>query len=594
MPEVLASFPVSAVKSTHPISSHNLMWFRTGAFQGPPAPEGVRNIPESTPVVFPSCAPQVEEDPSTSASSLRPHIPLVALLQTFQRPADIQVSHFEALGLHVISDASPQDILPDASYLLPLDQWMSIPPEDLQAATIASKKPLNNGNLSPGLQTYLERRNELSIDNTAAFRTIRRIQPPTGETPVRLGNAYEFFKNLELLSGFWDDTSLPPKPESDSVPSSEKEAREELPAPHLRTHHRTGTGTQLPAEYRQHLITAFIKLVAYDFGCNVSFPRVEPRLHLTPPQPTTFPPSYFNSSAQFIYRTPRDRSSARMGVVEGPLAAVSCRTTTVFASEVDSKLDLAREVVAVLLTAQQRAREGKEEKRFGENKWWTTVPRWGGGPGGAIGKETDKTPMSEDSLSSKIIDPALAAASAAANNAATIAGQVMNVPERIADVKRAIGGINSPSPSPSKKSKRGTKNGNLAIYENYRRMLQPSSNWDPKARYEAIGKVKGSGFDDIFLVSALNHHVSLVRVHVPERLLAVLGGEVRDEGREWGKVVVYKSKWFDLFLKEERIDAMGLVWAMMSWLMRAVDEPAADESNVSRAKVEAGDNMDTT
>jgi hypothetical protein len=579
------------------------MCFPTGAFQvSPTTPNGsVRKIPDITPVVFPSCAPQVEEtENQPSASSPQTHTPLVTLLQAIQRPADIQISHFEALGLHVILDASPKDILPDASYLPPVDQWTSTPPEDLEAAIQASKKPLNNGNLSPGLLTYLERRNELSIDNTAAFRTIRRIPPPTGETAIRLGNTYEFFKNLELFSGYWVDTSLPPKPEPDpNAPSEEEEPKEEPPL-HLQTHQRTGSGAQLPPESRQHLLTAFIKLVAYDFGCNVSFPRVEPRLHLTPPAKTKFPSSYFNSSAQFIYRTPRDRASARMGVVEGPLAAVSCRTTTVFASAIDSKLDLAREVVAVLLTAQQRARGGKEEKRLGEGKWWTTAPRWGGGPGGAIGKETDKPP-NEESMASKLlgenIDPAVAAATTAMSNAvnATGIGQIMKVPERIADVKRAIGGI--VSPSPSKKSKRGKKDGSLPIYDNYRRMLPPSSNWDPKTRYDAIGKVRGVGYDDIFLVSALNHHVSMVRVRVPEGLLGVLAGEVEDEeGRSgwggptpWGKVVMYRSKWFDLFLKDERIEAMGLVWGMVSWLMRAVDDPAEGEKGE-----ESGDKMDTS
>lgn len=549
-----------------------------------------KKIPESPPVVFPLFAPQAEETPP-SPSSAQAYTPLVALLQTIQRPADIQLSHFERLGLHVISDASHQNLLPDSSYLPPFDQWISTAPEDLEAATTASKKPLNNGNLSPGVQTYLERRNELSIDNTAAFRTIRRIPAPKGETAVRLGNAYEFFKNLELLSGYWIDTSLPPKTEP-TEEELEKEKNEPTP-PHLKTHTRAGTGSQLPPDFRQHLITAFIKLVAYDFGCNVSFPRVEPRLHLTRPPPNNFPPSYFNSSAQFINRIPRDRALARTGSVEGPLAAVSCRPTTSFATEADERLDLAREVVAVLLTAQQRAREGKEEERFGEGKWWTTTPRWGGGLGGAIGKETDKNPssISDESLSTislgEKIDPASAAA--------TPAGQVVKVPERLADVKRAIGGINafSSSSSPNKKSKRGgTNDGNLVLYENYRKMLPPSSNWDRKARYEAIGKVKGVGYDDIFLVSALNHHVSLVRARVPCSLLSVLGGErVDGHGRDWGRMVLWRSRWFDLFLINDRVEAMGLVWAMMSWLMRAVIEPVTSAEGDGKGR-EEGNKMD--
>ena len=43
-----------------------------------------------------------------------------------------------------------------------------------------------------------------------------------------------------------------------------------------------------------------------------------------------------------------------------------------------------REIGGLLQLAQERAREGKKEVKPGEGKWWTTVPRWGGGPGGEV------------------------------------------------------------------------------------------------------------------------------------------------------------------------------------------------------------------
>jgi len=296
------------------------------AFLGPPPPtsDPTREVPPATPVRFPTCAPQTERSCSSRGDGEQS---LVALLQTIQRPADIQMSHFEALGVHVISNASHQEILPDASYLPPFEEWKAIGQEDVLGATAASKNPLNNGLFSPGVSTYQERSKELSIENTAAFRTIRRIPPPAGETSVRLGNAYEFFKNLEFFSGFWDDTSLPPSTNESVNENSNSNKGQEVPT-HLQTYNRIGTGSQLPHEYRQHLLNAFIKLVAYDFGCNVNFARCEPRLILKPSNASK-PPSYFNSSASFIYRTPTDRSAARSGIVEGPLASVSCRTTTV-------------------------------------------------------------------------------------------------------------------------------------------------------------------------------------------------------------------------------------------------------------------------
>jgi hypothetical protein len=508
----------------------------------------------------------------------------------------------------VTPDASPADLFPDASFLPPTLEWNQLPLDDLQSLNEGTRKPLCNGNLSPGVQTYRERQKELRIDNTAAFRTIRRIPAPAGETPARLGNAYEFYKNLEFFSGYWPDTSLPAEPEVDETIST-----------HLQTHVRTGTGAQLPPDYRQNLLSAFIKLVAYDFGCNVSFPRTEPRLHLMPPPasttataaPSQSPPSYFNSSVTFIYRTPVARMTARAGIVEGPVAALSARSTTVFASPSDDILDLAREVVAVLLTAQQRAREGKEERRFGEGKWWTTKPRWGGGPGGPIGKEGDRvealagpemTGQSMELSTSHGTAPSSSTSTATTPANTAKAGQESKV---VTESKRQLSSITSPLPSSagtstsskatsalgssSSSSKRSKKDstGQMAAYDLYRKLLPPSPTWDRKARYLAIGSIPSAAYDDIFLVSALNHHVSVVRARIPKSLLAVLdGGDVESvcagsgEGRGWDKVAMWRSKWYDLFLIDERCEAMDLVWGMMGWLMRKIEaEPSSTVSS---------------
>ncbi|KAF8866093.1 hypothetical protein BDZ45DRAFT_667958 [Acephala macrosclerotiorum] len=538
-----------------------------GAVQ--PSNDGTpRKILPPTPVKFPQCFPKTEDKPPiVDAGSL------VALLQTIHRPADIRPSHFEALRLHVIPDASPEDLIPDARFLPPIEDWNAVPHEDLLEANEKTRKPLNNGNLSPGVQTYRERQKELLIDNTAAFRTIRRIAAPAGETAARLGNAYEFYKNLEFFSGYWPDTSLPPKPEPPEETSSEEEKKDEVPY-HLQTHVRTGTGSQLPPDYRQNLLTAFVKLVAYDFGCNVSFPRTEPRLHLTPKSEAK-PPSYFNSSVTFIYRTPQERALARAGVVEGPVAALSSRASTTFSTEAEEWLDLARETVAVLLTAQQRAREHKTEKRFGEGKWWTTTPRWGGGPGGPIGREGDKL----DELSGSGSVPEKLPIN-------ELGMEKAEKPTVASEVKRQIGGINGPSPN--KRSKKVKEGGSLPIYENYRKMNQPGPTWDRKARYMSIGKVTGVGYDDVFLVSALNHHICVVRARIPESLLRVLeGGE-----QEWEGVKMWRSRWFDMYLGKDRVEAMGLIWGMMAWLMRkpeSTKREVEDEDDGDDGKAEKMD-----
>ncbi|GKT82785.1 hypothetical protein Ct61P_00635 [Colletotrichum tofieldiae] len=115
----------------------------------------------------------------------------------------------------------------------------------------------------------------------------------------------------------------------------------------------------------------------------------------------------------------------------------------------------------------------------------------------------------------------------------------------------------------------------MSIYDNYRMVRPPSASWDRKTRYEAIGKVKGAGYDDVYVISSLFHHISILRVRVPERLLEVLEGAGEDDvRRSWGQVEARRSPWYDFFVTEQRLDAMKLVWSLMAWLMRKEEEPA--------------------
>lgn len=135
------------------------------------------------------------------------------------------------------------------------------------------------------------------------------------------------------------------------------------------------------------------------------------------------------------------------------------------------------------------------------------------------------------------------------------------------------------SPKGTKRLKKSTPGGGgtLPVYDSYRMIRPPSSTWDKKVRYEAIGRVPGTDYDDIFVISSLFHHVSVVRVRVPDRLLEVLDGAVEEEARSWGELEVWRSKWFDFFVPEERVEAMRCVWGVMSWMMRRVEGGGSKE-----------------
>lgn len=496
------------------------------------------------------------------------------------------MSHFEALGVHVIPDATPGQLLPDPAYIPDFAAWDALSADEVHTVNESTRKRLNTGNLSPGCQTYLERRRELSIANEAAYRTVRRMQAPKGQSQARLGNAYEFYRHLELFASYWEDTSKPQAvpnleagengdskgEDADAAIDGGKPAEEAEAA----AFSRTGAGHQMPPDYRQTMITVFLKLVAYDFTCNVTAPRTEPRLQITNKPPNDAPPrsSYFSSGCVFVFRTPTTREAARAGIVEGPIAAVSARHTVTFppaesatGKDRESTLDLAREVIAALITAQHRAREGRTEKRIGEDAWWCTKPRWGGGSGGPIGREVEMLSGADQTVGDKdapLPDTKPAPPQGPYSRPSGASGLAIHA---------AGGGIMASSSGPFKGVKRQKKSGNHPMYDNYRMVRPPAATWDRRAKYKAIGRARGADYDDVFVVSAVLHHVSIVRVRVPDRLLAVLAGDSdagSDSGdaRSWGKLEMWRSPWFDLFQVDERVQAMQLIWCMMAWTMR--------------------------
>lgn len=500
-----------------------------------------KDIPEPTPVNLPRYQPFAQEGDSLDLSEALP-----SLLQHTGRSTTslLGPKGLSAIGLNLTLDASVEQLVPDASYIPDFHQWEQLSQDEAREQNQSTRKPLRNGNFSPGCQTFLERKKELSNTNEDGFRTVRRIQPPRGKQHARLGNAYEFFRCLEMFTTFWDDPTqpqdLPPSPEIGPADDSNLTEGTETEKPKGDEEfkiYRTASGSSMPLDYRQNLLSAFIKLVAYDFGCNVSMARTEPRLHMSSPEGAASPrKTYFASNTSFIFQSPTTREAARAGNLYGPIGAASARPTTDFTTpdmETAQSLDLSREIVAALIAAQHRAREGKTETRFGEGQWWTQKPRWGGGSGGPIGREIERDAVQGDKDA------------------------------RPSDAEGA--------PIPKKPRK------NMSIYDNYRMVRPPAGTWDKKVRYEAIGKQKDAEYDDVFVVSSLFHHISVMRVRVPVRLLDVFEGSPEPDPtkRSWGRIQAWRSSWFDMFDTNQRIEAMKTLWPIMAYQMRK-DTPEGD------------------
>jgi hypothetical protein len=145
---------------------------------------------------------------------------------------------------------------------------------------------------------------------------------------------------------------------------------------------------------------------------------------------------------------------------------ISCRNDTGFAEgEADPVLDVLRELGAMLCIAQERAREHQIERKPGEGKWWTSVPRWGGGPGGEMGEAI-----------SGIKDDATASAEEG---------------KALVDVLANSRGRPSAGSSAAKRK--------AALTNAWKTLRVGVGFWDPRTDYRAIGKPTESDWDEVCL-----------------------------------------------------------------------------------------------
>ena len=275
---------------------------------------------------------------------------------------------------------------------------------------------------------------------------------------------------------------------------------------------RVFKGEDMPLMYLEDTVKEFAEAIAWARNCRYIRPSTQSRLEvgnmrLLVPQ----------SAA--IYRTPCDRDEARKGFAEGPLIGVFVTANPAFSPQTETTMFGASQIVLkeislAMMLAQKRSRQGQKEVPVGCGKWWAETPRWGGGTGGQIGILEQSVNHFRDS------DTARKARDLAAKR--------------------------------------------------YKQLRTPCSTWDRGINYQQIGKSKGAIHDDIYVISAMNHHVSIVRVRIPDRYLQNLTvgtDEILDE-----PLIFQRSLWFDLLTPDGRLQAMRGVWGALGWLLRRESE----------------------
>ena len=450
---------------------------------------------------------------------------------------------------------------------------------------------------------------ELRFKNEDAFREILRLPQLKGHARVKLAHARKFWAGLEHMSQYWDTTL----DEYYEVPDTEVEAAPIFLGTDVRVPQATvtngdttmadaggspggqkmkrvykgrriGTGKDMPEEYRDEALRGLMEAVAWAFNCQVVVPSQQPRVSLgkimVPVKQTLI-----------IGRSPKDRVEARKGILEGPMMGVFSRGHAGYGPDAQKDAeqaglcDLLREVGSMLELAQERARDGQVEFRSKEGDWWTNKPRWGGGTGGPMGWEDDfqkqvkrcepakkKRPLSEAEMD-KIL--------AELDEADLVPSHIRKKPE--ASSKEREGPVGN---GRGRGGSGGAKRWN-AVAEKWKTVKPGPSLWDSKMKYVRIGQVRADSgdpvfqggsaypFDDIFMVSSLNHHVSVLRLRISDEYLAWLAdkneqepGSMLETDPEVNSLQMWRTKWYDLFDAEERVEVLNGLWRIMSWIMR--------------------------
>jgi len=82
----------------------------------------------------------------------------------------------------------------------------------------------------------------------------------------------------------------------------------------------------------------------------------------------------------------------------------------------------------------------------------------------------------------------------------------------------------------------------------------------------------------VFLISAMNHHISLLRLSVHRAYLEYLeSGRLPQEPQDdakWCNPRVSRTKWFDLFGVEDRKELMRGLWGVVAYLTRPEEDLA--------------------
>lgn len=361
-------------------------------------------------------------------------------------------------------------------------------------------------------QAFAVRIAELDVDNDAAFRALSRTTKP-GDTPPRLAYLRKFWIGLDSMAQYWDpsldqyvNVTVPAEPQESGSGAESTECPSETTKSILRYKgRRISNGNDMPDSYRSDTVRALVEGVTSAFNCRVSQPYVAP--HAVLPMLQIGNLELPIRVTGVVHRLPTDRDRARSQIVEGPIIGVlerrECdfRDLYVGVSQPMSEDDLMKEIAAMLFIGQGRRRDGKPPTvPPGEGKWYTTEPRWGGGPGSKL----PSLEHSEEKVAE--VKRRMAEFQDPHEELRQQLGQLEPDDERIEGIRQRMAELEEAHAVAKKELHPSRKQLQIAqrAAEKWDEM-RPQHGYfnDAKADYKAIGKQPGSKYDNASFVTTL-------------------------------------------------------------------------------------------
>ena len=432
---------------------------------------------------------------------------LVKLLSVIPKTGPTE-AHLCALNVQTTGDVPLEDIVP-GSYLPSPEIDEGVRHQSSYKEMCArNASSFSNGCPTPGVEDFQKRASDLLFDNEDVFRHLEQRSTTSGVI-IKVSWFRKFWEKLLLVAEHWDTSTDGLYGDPDSITGKAYIGR------------RVFKGQDMPLIYLEDVVKEFSEAIAWAWNCRYIPPKTQPWLEIGNLRQCV-------PQTAGIHSTPRNRDEARKGFTEGPLMGVlatmnpelpsQAKDSTASNSSGNLQMVL-KDISLAIMLAQKRARQGKQQPVAGHKKWWTEIPRWGGGPGGQIG-----------------------------------------ILEQSVDHFR--------DPNSARRSR------DLAV-KRYKRLHPPCSSWDRGIHYRQIGKEPHAQYDDVYLISAMNHHISIVRVRVPDRYLQTLttgSDEILGE-----PMMVQRSQWFDLLVPDGRLQAMRGLWGALGWLLRSDPEAKFNE-----------------